>query len=123
MKDNFDIKGQVTCAGSLALAHNVATSDSAVVDNLQAVGVVIIAKATMVEFAFRDGGSSWGYSSLGGQPLNPYDSSYETSGSSAGSGIAAAAALAAITFGGDTGGSVIPLLRGCRWSAIVPAPA
>lgn len=107
VKDNFDIQGQITSAGSLALADNVATSDAAVVDRLQAAGAVIVAKATMVEFAFWNGASSWGYSSLGGQPLNPYDASYETSGSSAGSGIAAAAGLAAITFGSDTGGSVI----------------
>ncbi len=107
VKDNFDIAGQVTSAGSLALAENVATSDSTVVEKLEDAGAVIIAKATLVEFAFWNGGTSWGYSSLGGQPLNPYDAAFETSGSSAGSGVAAAAGLAAITFGSDTGGSVI----------------
>jgi len=107
VKDNIDIEGQVTSAGSLALADNVAVSNSAVADRLKAAGAVIIAKSTLVEFAFWNGADSWGYSSLGGQPLNPYDASYSTSGSSAGSAIAAAAGLAAITVGSDTGGSVI----------------
>lgn len=107
VKDNIDIEGEVTSAGSLALADNVATSDATIVTALREAGAVIIAKATMVELAFWNGGTSWGYSSLGGQPLNPYDASYETSGSSSGPGIAAAAGLAAITFGTDTGGSVI----------------
>lgn len=65
------------------MADNIAESNSAVVDKLEAAGAVIIAKATMVEFAFWNGADSWGYSSLGGQPLNPYDASFETSGSSA----------------------------------------
>lgn len=107
VKDNFDVKGQVTSAGSIALKDNVATSDSTVVKKLRDAGAVIIAKATMVEFAYWNGDTSWGYSSLGGQPLNPYDASFETSGSSSGPAVAAAAGLAAITFGTDTGGSVI----------------
>lgn len=107
VKDNIDIAGEVTSAGSLALADNVAPSDATIITKLREAGAVIIAKATMVEFAFWNGGTSWGYSSLGGQPLNPYDASYQTSGSSSGSGIAAAAGLAAITFGTDTGGSVV----------------
>lgn len=107
VKDNIDVKGMPTTAGSLALADNVAGRDATLTTNLRRAGAVIIAKATLVEFAFWDGKGSWGYSSLGGQPLNPYDASYTTSGSSAGPGIAAAAGLAAITFGTDTGGSVV----------------
>lgn len=107
VKDNIDVEGLATTAGSIALADNKAQSDATVTRNLRNAGAVILAKATMVEFAFWNGGGSWGYSSLGGQPLNPYDASYETSGSSSGSGIAAAAGLAAITIGTDTGGSVI----------------
>jgi amidase len=107
VKDNIDVKGMATTAGSLALADNSAQSDATVTTNLRNAGAVILAKATMVEFAFWNSGTSWGYSSLGGQPLNPYDASYETSGSSSGSGVAAAAGLAAITIGTDTGGSVV----------------
>ena len=43
-----------------------------------------------------------GYSSLGGQVLNPYNADITPSGSSSGSGAAAAAGLAAITIGTET---------------------
>ena len=47
-----------------------------------------------------------GYSSLGGQVLNPYNADITPSGSSSGSGAAAAAGLAAVTIGTETSGSI-----------------
>jgi amidase len=47
-----------------------------------------------------------GYSSLGGQVLNPYDTSITPSGSSSGSGTAAALGLAPLTLGSETDGSI-----------------
>ena len=48
-----------------------------------------------------------GYSGLGGQVLNPYDVSQTPSGSSSGSGVAAASSLAAVTIGTETSGSIL----------------
>jgi amidase len=48
-----------------------------------------------------------GYSSLGGQVLNPYNADITPSGSSSGSGAIAAAGLATITIGTETSGSIV----------------
>jgi amidase len=48
-----------------------------------------------------------GYSSLGGQVRNPYDAAVSPSGSSAGSAVAAATGLAALTIGTETNGSIL----------------
>ncbi|MGC4071507.1 MAG: amidase family protein [Nibricoccus sp.] len=47
-----------------------------------------------------------GFSSMGGQTLNPHDLNYGPAGSSGGTGAALAASFAQIGFGTDTGGSV-----------------
>src|SRR5262249_29810161 len=48
-----------------------------------------------------------GYSSLGGQVLNPFDASQTPSGSSSGSAVAAAVGLAPLTIGTETSGSIL----------------
>ena len=69
---------------------------------------MILGKTNLTEFAnFMTNGMPNGYSSLGGQVLNPYDIDAGTSGSSSGSGAAAAAGLAAITIGTETSGSIV----------------
>ena len=47
VKDNIDVKGFHTTAGSLALADNVAFADAPVIRNLRRNGAVIIGKANM----------------------------------------------------------------------------
>ena len=83
--------------------------DSTVVAKLRAAGAVILGKTNLTEFAnfMSSTGMRNGYSSLGGQVLNPYDLDFGTSGSSAGSGSAAASGLAAITIGTETSGSIV----------------
>jgi aspartyl-tRNA(Asn)/glutamyl-tRNA(Gln) amidotransferase subunit A len=58
----------------------------------------------MVEFAF----GSWGTNTTMGAPWNPWDLRTQRApgGSSSGSGVAVAAALAPVAIGSDTGGSV-----------------
>ena len=51
IKDNIDVKGFHTTAGSLALADNMALSDAPVIRNLRRNGAVIIGKSNMTEFA------------------------------------------------------------------------
>jgi amidase len=67
-----------------------------------------LGKVNLTEFAnYLTDGMPGGYSSLGGQAINPYDASQSPSGSSAGSGVAAAAGLAALTVGTETSGSIL----------------
>jgi amidase len=108
VKDNIDVKGMPTTAGSVALEDSYPSKDASLVTNLRDAGAVILGKANLTEFAnFLANGMPGGYSSLGGQVLNPYDVSQTPSGSSAGSGSAAAAGLAPLTVGTETSGSIL----------------
>ena len=108
VKDNLDVAGLPTTAGTVALQNSVPDRDSTVVAKLRAAGAVIVGKTNLTEFAnFMTNGMANGYSSLGGQVLNPYDLDSGTSGSSSGSGAAAAAGLAAVTIGTETSGSIV----------------
>ncbi|WP_211232928.1 amidase family protein [Solirubrobacter soli] len=108
VKDNLDVAGLPTTAGSVALENSVPAKDSTVVAKLRASGAVILGKTNLTEFAnFMTSGMPSGYSSLGGQVLNPYDIDATPSGSSSGSGASAAAGLAPITIGTETSGSIV----------------
>jgi amidase len=107
VKDNIDVKGMPTTAGSVALARSFPAVDAPLVTGLKKAGAVILGKANLTEFAnYLTNGMPGGYSSLGGQVLNPYDISQTPSGSSAGPGAAAAAGLATLTVGSETSGSI-----------------
>ena len=92
IKDNIDTADRMhTTAGSMALAENVAARDSFVAERLRAAGAVIIGKTNLSEWAnFRSTHSSSGWSGRGGQTRNPYALDRTPSGSSSGSGSAAA---------------------------------
>ncbi len=103
IKDLFDIKGEVTRAGSKVLAarSQPATADAPVVGRLRDAGAVIVAKTNMVEFAF----SGVGLNPHFGTPGNPADRSRVPGGSTSGGAVAVADGIGAITIGTDTGGS------------------
>ena len=108
VKDNIDVKGMPTTAGSVALENSHPARDATLVVNLRRAGAVILGKTNLTELAnFLAEGMPGGYSSLGGQVLNPYDASRSPGGSSAGSGSAAAAGLATLTVGTETSGSIL----------------
>jgi amidase len=108
LKDNVDVAGIPTTAGSGALENSVPDEDSAIVTRLRAAGAVILGKTNLSVFANFFGASMpAGWSPLGGQVLNAYDADLSPSGSSSGSASAAAAGLAAVTIGTETSGSII----------------
>ncbi|WP_255303731.1 amidase family protein [Georgenia sp. 311] len=121
LKDLIDVEGMATTAGSVALASSYPAADAPVTDALEEAGAVILGKVNLTEFAnFMTSGMPGGYSSLGGQVLNPYDVSQSPSGSSAGSGSAAAAALATVTVGTETSGSILSPARASSTVGIKP---
>ena len=109
LKANIDTADRmVTSAGSLALAEHVPPGDAFLVKRLRDAGAVILGKANLSEWAnFRSDRSSSGWSSLGGQTLNPYDTTRTPCGSSSGSAVAVAANLAVVAVGTETDGSVV----------------
>ncbi|SMQ78231.1 amidase [Bacillus sp. OV166] len=119
IKDNIDTADKMhTSAGSLALKDSIALRDSFVAEQLRKAGAVILGKTNMTEWAnFMAIGMKGGYSSRGGQVLNPYGpGKFEIGGSSSGSGAAIAANLAAVSIGTETSGSI--LFPACKNSLV-----
>jgi len=108
IKDNIDLAGTVTTAGSFALAGNLRTSDAPVVKRLRAAGLVVIAKSNLTEWAnYRSGQASSGWSAVGGLAVNPRDARRSACGSSSGSAVAVALHLAPLAVGTETNGSIV----------------
>jgi amidase len=108
VKDNIETADPIaTTAGSLALKDNITGRDAPLVARLRAAGAIILGKTNLSEWAnIRSSHSISGWSAVGGQARNPYAPDRSPCGSSAGSGIAAAASLAAAAIGTETDGSV-----------------
>ena len=104
LKDNIDVKGKVSHAGSTLLGGRIADSDAAIAHRLLQSGSVIIGKTHMVEFAL----GAWGTNEYMGTPRNPWGQSEHLSpgGSSSGSAVAVAAGMVPLAIGTDTGASV-----------------
>jgi amidase len=110
VKDNIDTADKMhTSAGSRALADSYAFEDSHVARRLRQSGAIILGKTNMTEWAnFMTRNMPAGYSSRGGQVLNPYGPGrFSPGGSSAGSGAAVAANLAAAAIRTETSGSIL----------------
>jgi amidase len=109
LKDNIDTADRMwTTAGSLALAGSIAPQDSFVAQRLREAGAIILAKTNLSEWAnFRGDHSTSGWSSRGGQTLNPYALDRNPCGSSSGSAVAVAANLCSVAIGTETDGSII----------------
>src|SRR5215813_10462905 len=104
IKDLFDIKGQVTRAGSRALEDSApAEADAPVVARLRAAGFVVIGRTNMTEFAYSGIGINPHY----GTPKGAWQRSagHVPGGSSSGAAVSIADGMAYGALGTDTGGS------------------
>jgi len=120
IKDNIAVAGMPATAGSPALAE--ADQDEAfLVTRLREAGAVILGKASLSEWAnFRSSHSTSGWSTLGGQAVNPHGTGRNPSGSSSGSGVAVAAGLAPLAVGTETDGSIVCPASACGIVGIKP---
>jgi aspartyl-tRNA(Asn)/glutamyl-tRNA(Gln) amidotransferase subunit A len=104
IKDLFDIKGQVTRAGSRALEDSApAEADAPVVARLRRAGFIVIGRTNMTEFAY----SGIGINPHFGTPKGTWNRSegHVPGGSSSGAAVSIADRMAYGALGTDTGGS------------------
>jgi aspartyl-tRNA(Asn)/glutamyl-tRNA(Gln) amidotransferase subunit A len=104
IKDLFDIKGQVTRAGSRALEDSApADADAPVVARLRRAGFIVIGRTNMTEFAYSGIGINPHY----GTPKGAWRRSvgHVPGGSSSGAAVSVADGMAHGALGTDTGGS------------------
>ncbi len=105
VKDLFDVKGEVTTAGSVVLKDAVpAAQDAVIVQRLRSAGAVIVGRTNMTEFAYSGLGLNPHY----GTPANPWDRATRRipGGSSSGAAVSVTDGMASSAIGTDTGGSV-----------------
>src|SRR5437764_8441450 len=115
IKDLFDVRGQVTRAGSRALEDSApAEADAPVVARLRRAGFIVIGRTNMTEFAYSGIGINPHY----GTPKSIWQRGvgHVPGGSSSGGAVAVADGMAHGALGSDTGGSCrIP----AAWNGIV----
>ncbi len=102
LKDNIDVAGVRTTAGSKLYADRVPDADSGVAARLREAGAVLIGKANMHELALGVETDN----ALFGRTRNPWDTARIPGGSSGGSAAAVAAGIGLASIGTDSGGSI-----------------
>ena len=102
LKDLFDVAGVATTAGSMLLATNVPSEDSAVAADLFAAGAVSLGKTNLHEWAFGVTTNNPHY----GPTRNPWAGERIPGGSSGGNAAALVAGEIFGSIGSDTGGSI-----------------
>src|SRR5687768_3307728 len=104
VKDNIDMKGEVTTAGSQYVAgtNRPAVRDARCLASARRGNVHIVGKTNLTEFALGTSGMNEYY----GTPVNPLARHRIPGGSSSGSAVAVASGAADVAFGSDTAGSV-----------------
>ncbi|ALC90651.1 amidase [Bacillus sp. FJAT-18017] len=110
LKDNIETSDSMhTSAGTMALENYIAEKDAFLVEKIRKAGAVILGKTNMTELANAMSTTMWaGYSSRGGQVLNPYgDPDLFVGGSSSGSAVAVAANFTVLSVGTETDASIL----------------
>ena len=103
VKDNIDMKGVVTTAGSeiFSITHKPAEKDAPCLAIARQRNVQIVGKTNLTEFAISPSGMNEYF----GTAVNPLKRNLIPGGSSSGNAVALASGMADVAFGTDTAGS------------------
>jgi indoleacetamide hydrolase len=102
VKDNIDVAGMPTTAGSPVLKNYTPQRSASAIERLTDAGAVILGKVNLHELCFGITSNNAAY----GPVRNPHAPSHIAGGSSGGTAAAIAAGLAPAGIGSDTGGSL-----------------
>ena len=103
VKDNINVKGMPTTAGSDALINYYPKEDAFVIKKLRDAGAIILAKSNMAEWAFSPMHTE---STTHGTTKNPYNMEFVPAGSSGGTAASIATNMGTVGLGTDTGNSI-----------------
>lgn len=117
VKDNIDVAGMPTRAGSGVYSRMAAaTRDAEVVSLLRQAGAIVVAKTHLHELGY----GSVGDVNVNGPARNPHDPALITGGSSSGSAALVALGCVALAVGTDTGCSVRAPAALCGVVGVMP---
>ncbi|MGE5345808.1 MAG: Asp-tRNA(Asn)/Glu-tRNA(Gln) amidotransferase subunit GatA [Acidithiobacillales bacterium] len=102
VKDNINVAGLPSTAGSRILSGFVAPDDATCVERLVKAGAVVVGKTNCDEFGMGSSNENSAFSPV----RNPWNLNHVPGGSSGGSAAAVAAGAVPLALGTDTGGSV-----------------
>ncbi len=102
IKDETELKGEITTSGSLIYKDNRDEADALIIERLRRAGAIFHARSAAPEFSC----AAFTHSRLWGVTRNPWNPDFTPGGSSGGAGAALAAGTTTLANGSDIGGSI-----------------